>query len=192
MKLEKLSDNELVLLAENGSYEKVCSVIYKRYKNKVNSFLYYFIYNKEDREDAIQETMAKVFSNLKKYEIKKAKFNTWLFKIAKNTAIDYLREKNSKKWSVVDYSKDAKEKIKFLKHGVYLNPLEQILKKEFYDFYDEKINNLPNRFKKVIKSRIEGSSYKEISNKFNLPLNTIKVNIHKGRIILEKLNKQHL
>ena len=68
MELKKLTDKELISIAnKNGSFNQIYTILYGRHKNNVDNFLYKYIKNNEEREDASQDALIKVFLHLDKY-----------------------------------------------------------------------------------------------------------------------------
>lgn len=72
--------------------EKSLEILIQRYLKPIYSFIYRFIGNKQDAEDVTQEVFVKAWRNFKKFDQEK-KFKTWIFSIAKNTAIDFLKKR---------------------------------------------------------------------------------------------------
>jgi RNA polymerase sigma-70 factor (ECF subfamily) len=92
MPIELLSDNELVKLYMNGNEESL-SVLVKRHKRRIFSYLYLISRNKELTEDIFQETFFKVIQTLKKHQYnEEGKFLPWVLRIAKNLMIDHFRK----------------------------------------------------------------------------------------------------
>ena len=87
----KLEDYELIgkaIKGDQSSYDRLM----KKYYKLVHNLIYRMIYNKEDVEDLTQEAFIKAFNSLEKFDHQFA-FSTWLYKIASNNCIDYLRKK---------------------------------------------------------------------------------------------------
>ena len=86
------SDEELIAAYLAGD-TKAFAELTKRHLGGVYSFTVRFIGNAEEAEDITQETFLKAWKSLKKYGSRASKFKTWLFRIARNSAIDFLRKK---------------------------------------------------------------------------------------------------
>lgn len=85
------TDEQLVedyLLDDKSSFDEIVN----RYIKMIYNFVYRLSGNEKEAEDITQEVFLKVWKNLKKFDREKS-FKTWIFSIAKNTAIDYLRKK---------------------------------------------------------------------------------------------------
>jgi len=85
-----LSDEELA--RQTNVDEKALNILIKRYADNIYAFIFHYLGNSSDAEDAVQDVFVKVWKNLRKFDSSK-KFKTWLFTIAKNTAVDFLRKK---------------------------------------------------------------------------------------------------
>lgn len=85
------SDEELITAYLAGN-SKAFTVLVERHLNGVYSYVLRFV-GDEVAEDIVQETFIKAWNNIKKYNAGSSKFKTWLLRIARNTAIDFLRKK---------------------------------------------------------------------------------------------------
>jgi len=85
------NDSQLVQKYLSGDEESL-KLLIRNYLKPVFSFVYHFVNNPAEAEDIAQDVFVKMWKNLKKFDQQK-KFKTWLFAIAKNTALDYLKKK---------------------------------------------------------------------------------------------------
>ena len=88
-------EQHIVQLLEKGDTTAI-NLLYENYADSLYGVILKVTKNEELAQDALQETFVKVWKNAKKYDSKKAKLFTWLYRIAKNTAIDKLRSFNNK------------------------------------------------------------------------------------------------
>ena len=104
MQLELKNDQELVLLYMNG-YEPALSILIKRHKRKVFSYIYLMVKNRDVAEDLFQDVFVKIIRTLKsgKYN-EEGKFLPWLMRITHNLVIDYFR--NNKRLMICDHQKE--------------------------------------------------------------------------------------
>ena len=87
-----LNDFKLIDLAINKNDQNAYSEIMKSYKNSIYFTILKMIKNKDDAEDLTIEAFSKAFKNLHKFK-KEFTFSTWLFRIATNNTIDFIRKK---------------------------------------------------------------------------------------------------
>lgn len=98
--LENIDDKILIQRYFQGD-EKALEFLIERYLKQVYGFLCRYTGNLAEAEDITQEVFVRVWCNLKKFDQQKS-FKTWLFAIAKNAAIDYLKKKKSIPFSALE------------------------------------------------------------------------------------------
>ena len=187
----KAEDIRLIETAISGdqiSYEKLM----KKYYQLIYNLVYRKISKKEDVEDLTQEAFIKAFNSLENFDRQFA-FSTWLFKIAQNNAIDYLRKKKLFTFSIDKEIDSDDSDYKFEIPDSENKPDKHIMDSEMRSILDEAIESLPKKYKDVIvlrhKSELE---YEEIAKKMSLPLGTVKAHIFRGRELLNKYLKDKI
>lgn len=88
------TDEDLVaayISGEEGAFSKLV----ERHLKTVYSFVIRFVGDAQEAEDIAQETFLKAWKSLKQYKVESSKFKTWILRIARNTAIDYLRKRKN-------------------------------------------------------------------------------------------------
>ena len=185
-KLTDLTDYELVQLATEQN-QAAFIVLYTRYNIGVRSHISRYISQKEDIEDICLESFQKAFSQIATYN-PEYKFSTWLYRIARNTAFDYLnrhdREKNNMPTTSIheDYAE-----LKELPATMH-NPEEDIINQQEYDKWLTNIEKLKDDYKVVAKMNlIDNFGYKEIADALEMPLNTVKTKIRRAKAQLLKM-----
>ena len=126
--------------------------------------------NYNEAEDLMQEIWIKAW---KGEFIPRAEKSAWLFRIARNHVIDYIRTK-----------KRSPGNFQELTIGIpsqYLNPEQELISKEGMAIIKQAIDNLNPELRKIINLRIEGMTYKEISKQLNVPIGTIDSYIYRIR-----------
>ena len=169
---------------------------YKRLMDKYRQLIYNLIFrmirNKEDVQDLTQEAFIKAFNSLDKFD-KQFSFSTWLFKIATNNCIDYLRKKKLSTFSIDKDISNDDDDYQFEIPDNERIPDKNLLDKERKKILEEAIESLPNKYKSVILLRHrEEKDYEEIAKKLKLPLGTVKAHIFRGRELLNKYLKDKL
>lgn len=84
-------DNELITEAQKGN-QKAIAALMQKYQKSVYHLILRIVKNSEDAEKLVHESFARAFANMNQYS-SQLSYSTWLFKIASNTSIDFLRRK---------------------------------------------------------------------------------------------------
>lgn len=180
-----LEDDALVKEARNGDEQS-----YKRLVNKYERALYYHILkmvnDKEQVEDLVQEAFVKAFDNLESYNTNYA-FSTWLYRIATNHTIDYLRKKKLQTLSIDKPRKTKSGEMEMQLEDQSAQADRSIIRKQRQNIVQHAIDELPEKYRKVIRLRhMEEKSYQEISEELDKPLGTVKAHIFRAREMLYK------
>ncbi len=179
-------DMELVTKARSGD-QHAYSVLMGRYKDSINYMLLKMVHNRDDADDLTIEAFGKAFLHLEKYTPDFA-FSTWLFKIALNNAIDFIRKKKLHTLSLDDEN-DESSKYAFSKIKTSaLDPEESIIKDQCAGLMRTILDELNPKYKTLIEMRyFEELSYEEIAEKLNMPLGTVKAQLFRARNFLYEL-----
>ena len=169
-------DLELVARANNGD-QKAYAELMTRYKDAIYFMLLKMINNKTDAEDLTIEAFGKAFKNLSQYSPHYA-FSTWLFKIASNNCIDYLRKKRSNVISIdrnfVD-EKDTEPQVQLRDETP--DPEENLIRSQKAVLIRTIVQKLKPRYRTLIELRyFKEYSYEEISEELGLPLVPSRLN----------------
>ena len=158
------------------SDKKAISLLYENYSDSLYGVILKVTLNEEIAQDALQETFVKVWKNAKKYDSKKAKLFTWLYRIAKNTAIDKLRS----------FNKRFEKEVQIDKSDVYILPTAN-LNQDVLDL-KEHVARLDEKYQIVLKALFfEGMTQQEASDELDIPLGTIKSRLKIGLRELKKV-----
>jgi RNA polymerase sigma-70 factor (ECF subfamily) len=142
------------------------------------------VHNKDDAEDLTIEAFGKAFKNLQTYEPNFA-FSTWLFKIANNNAIDYLRRQPTKTISIDSQGRDADEDNPVQLQSDSLDPEEEMIHSQKAELMKTIVNQLKPRYNRLVQLRyFEEYSYEEIAETLNLPLGTVKAQLFRAKELL--------
>jgi RNA polymerase sigma factor (sigma-70 family) len=175
-------DYRLVLSAINGS-QKAYGELFKRYKDAIFFMLLKMVNNKNDAEDLTFEAFGKAFRNIKQYSPKYA-FSTWLFKIASNNCIDFLRKKRGNTISI-DGRDDSENERSITLESNTLNPEQEFIRDQKATIMRSEVGRLKERYRRLIELRyFEEFSYEEIAQELNLPIGTVKAQLFRARELL--------
>lgn len=189
MSMQFLSDNELVKLYMKGN-EECLSVLVKRHKRRIFSYIYLITRNKELSEDIFQETFFKVIQTLKREQYnEEGKFLPWILRIAKNLIIDHYRK--IKKMPGVSYviNDEGEETSIFDIIPEQTNRLRDTEETRlFKETIRTVVNDLPADQREVVIMRTYyDMSFKEISEFTNVSINTSLGRMRYALINLKKM-----
>ena len=185
-KLTDLTDVELIKLALEQN-QAAYIVLYTRYDAGVRNHISRYVSQKEDIKDICLESFQKAFSQISSYN-PEYKFSTWLYRIARNTAFDYLnkqdREKNNMPTTSIHEDFAELKELPATTH----NPEEDIINQQEYDKWLTNIEKLKDDYKLVARMNlIDNFGYKEIADELGMPLNTVKTKIRRAKALLLKM-----
>lgn len=177
----------LVQKCKQGDIEAF-EVILKIYEKKIYNFAYRMLGDKEDAMDTTQEVFMKAYKSINTFN-GNSSFSTWLFKIAKNVCIDYLRKNDKARIYSLDKTiKIDGEEIKKETPDTSNLPEEIVKKRELQRIVHQAIARLPEKYKAVIILRdLQNFSYKEIAEILNCSIGTVKSRISRGRKELKNI-----
>jgi RNA polymerase sigma-70 factor (ECF subfamily) len=161
-----------------------------RYRDSVYYMLLKMVNNKDDAEDLTVEAFGKAFKRLSQYTPNFA-FSTWLFRIATNNCIDFIRRKRKNTFSIDQPIEDDEggEMVMDLRSDT-LDPEEHIMKKQKVMMLRELVDKLKPRYKTLIEMRyFQELSYEEIAEQLELPLGTVKAQLFRAREFLYNVLK---
>lgn len=138
--------------------------------------------NEEDADDLLQETFVKVFLNLRRYSHQYT-FSQWIYTIARNTFIDYVRRRNDMLISI-DKTPESGANIPVANTPT---PEESMINAQNSFQLEQFMEKMTPRYRRLIELRFfREFSYEEISAELKMPLGTVKTRIHRAREQLMK------
>jgi len=189
--ISKAEDLKHVKAAIEGDQDAYVWLI-KKYRGPIQNLIYKMVHEKSDIEDLVQEAFIKAFNSLKNYN-QEFSFSTWIYRIAINNTIDYLRKRRLNTFSIDSDETDDEEKPKFEIPDTTYSADANIILEQRQKIINDAINSLPEKYKKIIELRHkEELSYEEISEILNLPIGTVKAHLFRARELLNKYLKNKL
>ncbi|MDB5259502.1 MAG: polymerase, sigma-24 subunit, subfamily [Candidatus Taylorbacteria bacterium] len=177
--MDTRTDTELVQAYIDGDVGAF-DVIVRRYSKSIFAFTYHLAGNPTDAQDIVQEIFMKSWKHIRKFDSEKAGFKPWLFAIARNTAIDWLRKKRPATFTDIDAdrsrsSDDAAEQFgNAIPDGEPLAD-EIFEKKELAERIESMLASLPPDERTIILlHHYEMLTFEEIAEILKKPMNTVK------------------
>jgi RNA polymerase sigma-70 factor (ECF subfamily) len=190
-----LEDFKLIDMAVDGD-EKAYAKLLQRYRRPVYHVILKMVRNVDDAEDLTIESFGKAFRSLHKFK-KDFTFSTWLFRIATNNTIDFIRKKKLNTLSIENtYTDDNGDSVSIDVEDKNLNPQEETIRAQKEQIMQEFVSMLPPKYQKLVRLRYFNElSYEEIAVELEAPLGTVKAQLHRARELLYDLvkgNKEHI
>jgi len=172
----KPTDQQLVGRAASGD-NQAYDMLFDRYRPSLLSMLQQKCQGGDQAEDILQETFVKAYLNLAQYDPKYT-FGQWIYTIAKNLFIDYTRKRREKHISLDrPYEMNTPSDTQ--------TPEERIISNQSGNQLNILLLQLPEHYRTMVELRFWGGySYEEIAEKLNMPLGTVKTQIHRARVRL--------
>ncbi len=181
-------DFRLVLLAREGD-QKAYSELMSRYRDAIYFMLLKMVSNKDDADDLTIEAFGKAFKNIHQYSPSYA-FSTWLFKIATNNCIDFLRKKRATLVSIDGSGTDKDNERQMVLEADTLTPEETLINQQKAKLMKTVVSNLKPRYRTLIELRyFKEFSYEEIAEELTLPIGTVKAQLFRARELLYNILK---
>lgn len=180
-------DLELVERAKKGD-QAAYTAIMGRYREPIYFLVMKMIHNESDAEDLSIEAFEKAFKKLDQYTPQYA-FSTWLFRIATNHCIDFIRKKKLKTTSIdeaIDDDKGGSYTIQV--DGKTKDPEEKFIEKQKINLMRELVTKLDEPYQTLVEMRyFKELSYEEIATERDIPLGTVKAQLFRARALLSEL-----
>ncbi len=169
-----------VLEGDNTAYE----FLQKKYKNLIYSLVKKMIKNDSDVEDLVQETFIKAYKALDKFKFNYS-FSAWIYRIASNNTIDFLRKRRFDTFSIDKPIGNAEDENYFEIEDNSYSPDADLISEQKADIIRAAIDTLPENYREIILLRHEEElDYKAIADQLDLPLGTVKAHLFRARKLL--------
>lgn len=185
-RIESRAEDKRLITAALGGDQEAYARLMNKYKDAIANLIYRMLNKHQDVEDLVQEAFIKAFNALHTFNDEFA-FSTWLYKIATNNCIDYLRKRKLQTFSIDKplHGSDGDYQYE-IPDSTYL-PDQPILDSQQSVTISNAIERLPEKYKRVIVMRhVQEKSYEDIAIELDLPLGTVKAHIFRAREMLNK------
>lgn len=174
--------------ARDNAYRRLLS----KYRNQIYSLILKIVHNSEEVEDLVQESFSKAFNSIANFN-KEYAFSTWLYRIATNSSIDYLRKRRLKTFSLDNPIKSKDDEYYVEIPDSREEPGKNMMQSQRDQLVREAIAQLPDKYRVVIEMRhLQELAYEEIAEELRLPLGTVKAHIFRAREMLYKMLREKL
>jgi RNA polymerase sigma factor (sigma-70 family) len=182
--LSEKAKGDLLLVEEaRRGNEKAFASLMNRYRDSIYYMLLKMVNNPSDAEDLTIEAFGKAFRNLDSYTPKFA-FSTWLFKIATNNCVDFIRKKQVSP-TPLDHLQDSLDNVTVNIQSDMPDPEESLINHQKIAALKDIVSQLKPRYKALIELRYyKEYSYEEISSELNLPIGTVKAQLYRAKTLL--------
>lgn len=201
--MSKLSELSYRELAENfyaSRSEKDYNPLYQKVKPGLKSYIFNIVKDSKATDDILSNTLIKLWTKIDQYK-PEYQITTWLYKIAFNECLGYIRKRNRK------YSLDVMREYGVevtdshtttnISDNLILDPEEQKTEADYYreDGYLQEqyesaiqcINNLKPMYRSIMQDRLfNNMKYKDLADKYDVSLQTIKNRVRRGKVLIQR------
>lgn len=183
-------DYKLVRMAIESGDQKAYAELLHFYKDTIYFMLLKMTNNPDDADDLTIEAFGKAFNKLDQYTPDYA-FSTWLFKIASNNCIDFIRKRKKELLSLgKSVEHDDNSELAQTLPSPTLDPEEKFIEKQKIKTMRMVVEKLKPHYRRLVELRyFEELSYEEIAEELDLPLGTVKAQLFRAREFLYNIMK---
>ncbi len=184
---DKAQQDFILVEAALTGDEKAFAKLMSRYKDAIYFMLLKMVNNKSDAEDLTIEAFGKAFKNLHQYSPSYA-FSTWLFKIASNNCIDFLRKRRGVHIAIDSNQENNEPDQQVQLKSSDPNPEQKLIRMQKAILLRKVVRRLKPRYQMLVELRyFREYSYEEIATELKLPLGTVKAQLFRAREMLFKM-----
>ena len=182
---EKDVDQALVERVQQGD-KRAYDILVQKYQHRIIKLVSRFVRNQDDVLDVVQEAFIKAYRALKNFRGDSA-FYTWLYRIAINTAKNYLASSGRRMSEASVDAQDAEQYQSGDWLREYATPEKELLAEEIQQVIHKTINQLPPDLREAITLReLENLSYEDIAQVMDCPIGTVRSRIFRAREAIDK------
>lgn len=185
-----IRDYSLVRSAVDSNDQRAYAELMNNYRESLYMLMFKMVNNSYDAEDLTIEAFGKAFRNLSQYTSDYA-FSTWLFKIASNNCVDFLRKKRLDLYKIdKDFDDKGDDCVSFELSDDGPTPEEKLFAKEKAQLVRQYVDMLKPHYRELIELRyFEELSYEEIAQRLQIPMGSVKGKLFRAKDILQALMK---
>jgi RNA polymerase sigma-70 factor (ECF subfamily) len=189
---DKHQEETTIIVAVLDGDKESYALLMRRYNGPLFRYLLRMVGHHDEAEDLAQEAFLRAYISLASYNAQ-YRFSTWLFRIATNLALNWLKAK--RRVISLDALQNPPDRppMEIPDHRVDLHPDRHIEREELALLVQKCLEELPPAYRTVVALRhIVDLSYSEIASSTGIPLNTVRSRLHRGRERLGKCLAQQL
>ncbi|MFN3385853.1 MAG: sigma-70 family RNA polymerase sigma factor [Candidatus Thermochlorobacter sp.] len=182
------------VIREGDRYEqeKAFKKLLSKYRGQIYNLILKIVHNPNEVEDLVQESFSKAFNSITNFN-KEYAFSTWLYRIATNSSIDFLRKRRLKTFSIDNPIKTKDDEYTVEIPDSSEEPEKNVIQSQRDALVRDAIRQLAPKYRTVIEMRhLQELSYEEIAKKLKMPLGTVKAHIFRAREMLYKMLRDKL
>ena len=185
-----MRDYQLVLAARDRGDQRAYADLMRLYREPIYMLLLRMTHNPTEADDLTIETFGKAFCQLHTYTPKNT-FSTWLFSIASNNGIDFIRRQRLDMVSLNTLSvRNEDDQYEYPLPSIAPDPEQELINKQRCERIRAVVAQLKPRYRKVIEMRyFEELSYDEIAERMRVPLGTVKIQLRRAKMLLAEILK---
>ncbi len=185
-------DYQLVLAAREKGDQRAYADLMRFYREPIYLMLLRMTHNPTDADDLTMDTFGKAFCQLHTYTPSNT-FATWLFAIASNNGIDYIRRRHLATVSLSDITvHNDDDSYDYPLPSQDANPEEALISSQRGELLRDVVRQLKPRYRTIVEMRyFQELSYDEIAQKLSMPLGTVKIQLRRARQLLAEILKSH-
>jgi RNA polymerase sigma factor (sigma-70 family) len=169
--------------------QKAYAELLSKYRDAIYFMLLKMVNNSDDADDLTIEAFGKAFKSIHQYTPNYA-FSTWLFKIATNNCIDFIRKRRGGSTISIDQSIEDPDEIPIHIQTDDLDPEESMINQQKIKLMRDVVSKLKPRYRKLVEMRYFNElSYEEIAKELELPIGTVKAQLFRARELLFNILK---
>lgn len=182
-----MTEQELVVRAQRGDQEAFAQLVQAN-QNKIYALSYRMTANQEDAQDLAQEAFLRAWRTLPSFQ-GESSFATWLYRLASNLCIDFLRrEKRRKSVASITSLDDEESNAPTEVPDHRFRPETELERKELRSAVGQALLKLSDEHRQVLVLReLDGLSYSEIAERLELEEGTVKSRISRARLSLRNI-----
>lgn len=178
VKCKDLNDSELIIVIQKQN-RQVYKELFSRYQKKLFTYIFHLIGNRDETEDILQNVFSKTYKNIKNFDTDR-KFSSWIYRIAHNEAVNFLKRKSKRytvSWEDITSSKD---KLDTAANDEM--PEEKWMQQEINKEMHQALSKLSKKYRQILELRyFKELSYEDISTMLDKPVNTVGTLINRAK-----------